>query len=477
MWSSQGADLHVDWQPGSGRRGLADALRRAIRDGRLAPGTAVPSTRSLAADLGVARGTVTRVYADLAAEGYLRSSQGAPTRVAVAGTPAVPPAGVLPPGTPSPPEPGRPALPPGPAVRWDLYPGRPDLSSFPRAMWLSAARRVVQQAPARAFDYGDPRGAAGLREALARYLARSRGVLADPEHIVVCGGYQHAITVLASVLASRGAGEIAFEDPSLPHLREAAAATGLRVTGVPVDDLGARVSGLDCPAVVLTPSHQFPLGVTMSPGRRRELVSWAARTGAVVIEDDYDGEFRFDRTPVGALQGLAPDQVIYAGTASKALAPALRIAWLVLPRALARPVRAAIELTGWRPPMIDHLILAELMDSGAYDRHVRQRRAAYRHRRDRLLAALPSWAAPAGIAAGLHLLIMLPAPGPAEAGVLAAARRNGVAVDGLSRYWMTGGPGGLVVGYATPPDHAFGPAVEALVASLRAAHSPRNSRA
>jgi GntR family transcriptional regulator / MocR family aminotransferase len=468
-WSSQGGDLHVDWQPGSGSRGLADALRRAIRDGRLEPGASLPSTRSLAADLGLARGTVTRVYADLTAEGYLHSSQGSPTKVAVAGTSASPPAGVLPPGSATHPEPGRPALPPGPAVRWDLFPGRPDLSSFPRAMWLSAARRVVQQAPSRAFDYGDPLGAAGLREALARYLGRSRGVLADPEHIVVCGGFRHAITVLASALASRGVGEIAFEDPSLPQLREAAAATGLRVTGVPVDDLGARVAGPDCPAVVLTPSHQFPLGVTMSPGRRRELVSWAARTGGVVIEDDYDGEFRFDRTPVGTLQGLMPDQVVYAGTASKAIAPALRVGWLVLPRALVQPVGAAITLTGWRPPVIDHLILAELMDSGAYDRHVRQRRAAYRRRRDRLLNALPSWATPVGIAAGLHLLVMLPPSGPAEAGVLAAARRNGVAIDGLGRYWMTGGPAGLVVGYATPPDHAFGPAVDALVASLHAA--------
>jgi GntR family transcriptional regulator/MocR family aminotransferase len=452
-WSS--SDLHLDWRPGSGRRGLADALRRAIRDGRLVPGSTVPSTRELAKDLGVARGTVTRAYADLAAEGYLLTSQGAPTKVS---------AGAASQQAPPRERTGPRAAPWVPDARWDLFPGRPDLSQFPRNAWLAAARRVLHDAPNGVFDYGEPRGAAALREALAHYLARSRGVLADPDRIVVCGGLTHAMTALGKVLGERG--DLALEDPSLPEFRDAAAHGGARVSAVPVDEHGLRVSELDSAAVVVTPAHQYPLGVTLAPERRTALVRWAERSGGLVVEDDYDGEFRFDREPVGALQALAPERVIYAGTASKTLAPALRVGWLVLPRALVEPVLAALDGLGWRPPTLDHLILAELMSSGAYDRQVRQRRAAYRKRRDRLLAELPSWITPAGISAGLHLMLDL---GDAdEEETIAATRRHSVAVDHLSRYWMTPKRrSGLVVGYATPAEHAFGPALDALVSALR----------
>jgi GntR family transcriptional regulator/MocR family aminotransferase len=457
-WSSSGWDMYLDWRPGAGRHGVADALRRAIREGRLAPGTAVPSTRALAKDLGVARGTVTRVYADLTAEGYLRTSQGAPTKVAADGLAA---------DAPIREKVGPRAAPWVPDARWDLYPGRPDLSSFPRTAWLSATRRVMQQAPATVFDYGDTQGPAVLRNALARYLSRSRGVLADPERIVVCGGFNHALTVLAHALHERGDRELAFEDPSLPQFRATAAAAGPVVTGVPVDEHGIRVSELDSPAVVVTPAHQHPLGVTLAPERRTALVRWASRTGGLVIEDDYDGEFRFDRQPVGALQALAPERVIYAGTVSKTLAPALRIAWLVLPRALIEPVRAALADTGWRPPVLDHLVLAEMLTSGAYDRHVRQRRIAYRKRRDRLLAELPAGFTPSGISAGLHLLLMLP-DGMTEEQVAGAALRASVAVDRLDRHWISEGehPQGIIVGYATPAEHAFGPAVDALMKAI-----------
>jgi GntR family transcriptional regulator/MocR family aminotransferase len=218
-------------------------------------------------------------------------------------------------------------------------------------------------------------------------------------------------------------------------------------------------------AVVVTPAHQYPLGVTLAPERRAALARWAGQSGGLVVEDDYDGEFRFDREPIGALQALVPERIIYAGTASKTLAPALRIGWLVLPRALVEPVLAAFDELGWRPPTVDHLILAELMTSGAYDRHVRQRRSAYRKRRDRLLAALPSWITPAGISAGLHL--MLGVSDADEEETVAATRRHSVAVDHLSRYWMGAKrQSGLVVGYATPAEHAFGPAVDALLAAL-----------
>ncbi|HVV09050.1 PLP-dependent aminotransferase family protein [Amycolatopsis sp.] len=458
-WSSSSWDVHLDWRPETGRQGLADAMRRAIREGRLAPGAVVPSTRELAKDLGLARGTVTRVYSDLTVEGYLRTNQGAPTRVAANEVP----------DAPSRKQPTPRAAPWVPDARWDLYPGRPDLSSFPRAAWVSATRRVMQEAPARAFDYSDTRGPAVLREALSRYLARSRGVLADPERIVVTGGFSHGLFVLARVLHERGDRELAFEDPSLPEFRDRAASAGPAITPVGVDERGVQVSEIDSPAVVVTPAHQYPLGVTLAPERRTALVRWATSNGSLVIEDDYDGEFRFDRRPVGALQALAPERVVYAGTTSKTLAPALRIGWLVLPRMLVEPVRGALENLGWRPPALDHLVLADLLNSGAYDRHVRQRRLAYRRRRDRLLAALPGGITPVGISAGLHLLLRFPPDFRSESEVIAQALRASVAIDPLGRYWMRPGehPEGIVLGYATPAEHAFAPAVEALMNVLR----------
>ncbi|PXY20737.1 PLP-dependent aminotransferase family protein [Prauserella muralis] len=452
-WTSVGPDVHLDWDPRTGRQGLADALRDAVRTGRLAHGSVVPSTRALAADLGIARGTVTRVYTDLAAEGYLRTRQGAPTTVAAHGGPPA-----------SPPR----AAASEPATRWSLRPGSPDLSAFPRTDWLAATRRVLHRAPSSAFGYTEERGARPLREALARYLARSRGVLADPERIVVCGGYSHAMFVLATALRERGERDLAFENPSLWIHRDIAAAAGLTVVAVPVDADGIRVSELDTPAVVVTPAHQYPLGMTLAPGRRSALARWATTTGGLVVEDDYDGEFRFDREPVGALQALAPERIAYAGTASKTLAPGLRLGWLVLPRALVDPVRAVLTAQGWRAPVMEQLVLAELIDSGAYDRHVRRRRTAYRTRRDRLLAALPRALSPQGISAGLQVLLTLPEAGPAERDVLAAARRHSLTLETLGPHWHTPGPHrqGLVLGYATPAEHAFSGAVEALSRTL-----------
>ncbi|PXY25119.1 GntR family transcriptional regulator [Prauserella coralliicola] len=450
-WTSSARDVHLDWDPSTGRRGLADAIRNAIRTGRLAHGDALPSTRALAGDLGVARGTVTRVYADLAAEGYVHTSQGAPTVVVADGVQqASAPRGRL----------------RSPEARWSLMPGNPDLSAFPRAAWLSATRRVLQHAPASAFGYVDERGVAPLREVLAGYLARSRGVVADPERIVVCAGYAHAISLLA--IALRGRGELAFEDPSLWVFRDYAHAAGARITGVPVDESGIRVSELDSPTVVVTPAHQYPLGMTLAPRRRAELARWAGEQGGYVIEDDYDGEFRYDRKPVGALQALAPERVAYAGTASKTLAPGLRLGWLVLPRALVEPVRAAMATHGWRTPVLEQLVLADLIGSGDYDRHVRRCRAAYRARRDRLLGALPGYLTPHGISAGVQLLLTLPEGGPGEAEVLASAKRQSLALQGLGPHWITPGdhPQGLVLGYATPAEHAFSATLEALGRTL-----------
>ncbi|WP_028924168.1 PLP-dependent aminotransferase family protein [Pseudonocardia acaciae] len=446
---SGSVDAHLDWSPGGGRYELAKAIRAAIRDGRWRPGDVVPSTRALARDLGLARGTVTKVYTDLAAEGYLRTGQGAPTRVATAGAEAL-----------AAPRPGGRAE---PAHRWTLMPGRPDPSLFPREQWLAATRRVLQHTPTESFGYGDPRGSLVLRTTLSAYLGRSRGVLADPARMVICAGFSHALTVLGRALGDIGITETAFEDPSVVRFRSLAAAAGQRVVGVPVDGLGLRVSSLASPAVVVTPAHQSPLGVTMAPARRTAL----ARSGAVVVEDDYDGEFRFDRQQVGALQALNPEKVIYAGSASKTLSPSLRLGWLVLPRSLVDPVVAALSLSGARPPTLDQLTLADLISSGGYDRHVRRARLEYRGRRDRLVAALPSGLTPRGISAGLHLVIPLSAA--VEAAVPVAARRHSleIATVGSQRIGVGDGVGGVIVGYGAPPKHAFAPAVEVLLAMLR----------
>ncbi|WP_328646400.1 PLP-dependent aminotransferase family protein [Amycolatopsis sp. NBC_00348] len=447
-WTSSGLDVHLDWQPETGRTGLATAIRAAIREGRWQPGATVPSTRALAQDLGIARGTVTRVYADLAAEGYLHTAQGAPTRVATAGA--------LPQSAPRP-------APRDPAPRWDLRPGRPDLTAFPRQAWITATRRALLRTPAAAFGYESELGAPELRDTLAAYLARSRGVVADPARIVVCHGYSHAIAVLARALADLGIAEMAFENPSLRMYRDIAAAQGQRIVGIDVDEHGIDVSAVDSPAVVVTAAHQYPTGVTLAPHRRTQLT----RSGALILEDDYDGEFRFDHQQVGALQALAPERVIYAGTASKTLAPALRLAWLVLPRSLVEPVRAALSDSGSRPAILNQLALAELIDSGAYDQHIRRSRAEYRARRTHLLAALPDSVRPHGIAAGLHLLLMLPPDGPTETEAMAACRRRAIGIEGLGTYWMTPNrPGGLIVGYAAPPKHAFKGAVQTLTEAL-----------
>ncbi|WP_459721691.1 aminotransferase-like domain-containing protein [Actinophytocola sp. KF-1] len=448
-WTSSSVDAHLDWTPGSGRTQLANAIRAAIRDGRWRPGSVVPSTRALAADLGVARGTVTRVYADLAAEGYLRTSQGAPTRVATAGA--------APLASPDP------AYTPGQTRRWTLMAGRPDVSLFPRDQWLASTRRVLANAPHEVFGYGEPRGSLVLRNTLAAYLGRSRGVLADPARIVVVAGFTHAITVLSHAFADLGMTETAFEDPSIDRFRQFAAAAGQRVVGVPVDDQGLVVERLTSPAVVVTPAHQAPLGVTMAPGRRTALT----RSGAIVVEDDYDGEFRFDRQQVGALQALAPERVVYAGTASKTLAPSLRLAWLVLPRFLVDPVVAAVERSGVQPPVLNQLVLADLISSGAFDRHVRRCRLEYRSRRDRLVAALPDHLTPRGISAGLALFVPLSAT--AEAAVPASAARHSLVIEPVSPHTIgaTDPPTGVMVGYAAPSKGSFGGALAALRAVLR----------
>ncbi|MFF7858825.1 aminotransferase class I/II-fold pyridoxal phosphate-dependent enzyme [Streptomyces sp. NPDC007904] len=456
-WATLGFDLHLEPSGPGLRRGLTDALREAVRTGRLAPGTRLPSSRTLAADLGIARNTVADAYADLVAEGWLTARQGSGTRVAdraVPRPPARPPVRRRPPGR----------------LPYDLIPGTPDLASFPRAAWLKATRRALAAAPHDALGYGDPRGRPELRTALAGYLARVRGVRADPERLVVCSGFAHGLQMLGEVLHARGARTLAVESYGLDVHWDLVERTGLRTVPLPFDDLGTRAPGPEgADAVLLNPAHQFPLGGALVPERRAAVVDWARRTGGLILEDDYDGEFRYDRQPVGALQDLDPDQVVYLGTASKSLAPGLRLGWMVLPPSLVPDVAA--HGGGRSVGVLEQLTLAEFLTSGAYDRHVRAARLRYRRRRDALVEALAHRAPDVrvtGIAAGLHAVLQLP-PGT-EPSVVRAATWQGLAVHGLSRYRHPAAevtpPDALVVGYATPPDHAWASTLEALCKAL-----------
>ncbi|MZD07930.1 aminotransferase class I/II-fold pyridoxal phosphate-dependent enzyme [Streptomyces sp. SID5785] len=491
-----GIDLHIE-PTGSGlRRGLTDALREAVRSGRLAPGTRLPSSRTLAVDLGIARNTVADSYADLVAEGWLTARQGSGTRVAERPVEAP-----RPPRTPA-------RRTPGP-LRHDLNPGSPDLASFPRTEWLRAARRALSAAPNDALGYGDPRGRPELRTALAGYLARARGVHADPERIVICSGFVHGLRLLGDALRRRGVRDIAVESYGLDAHWDVLTRAGLRTHPLPLDELGTDTGALDhlhlpppgrrdasrptaasgaaralstsppapaqpagrrtIGAALLTPAHQFPIGDPLHPDRRAAVVDWARRTGALILEDDYDGEFRYDRQPIGALQGLDPDRVVYLGTASKSLAPGLRLGWMVLPESVVAEVIEEKGPSDWSCGFLDQLTLAEFMNSGAYDRHLRSARLRYRRRRDQLVAALAERAPSVhatGIAAGLHAVLQLP-PGTEQSVVRAAAWQR-LGVVGLSTYRHPSAspsaprPDALVVGYGTPPDHAWSGALDAL---------------
>jgi GntR family transcriptional regulator/MocR family aminotransferase len=464
-WAISGVDLHLDLEGPRLRAGLETGLREAVSSGRLSAGTRLPSSRALAADLGVARNTVAEAYGQLVAEGWLTARQGSGTRVAPRATPADGN------GTGAGTSVAATGEQPVARFRYDLRPGSPDVSSFPHSAWLRAARTALARAPFDALDYSDPRGRPELRAALAEYLARARGVRASPDRIVVCSGFTHGFWLMCQVLRDRGARTLAIEEHGLPTVPAAATAVGLGLRKLPVDAEGAVVAELgEADAAVLTPAHQFPLGMLLAPDRRASAVQWAIAGERLIIEDDYDGEFRYDRHPVGALQALAPDRVVYAGTASKTLAPGLRLAWLVVPPALVEPLVAIRMLAERHTGVIEQLALAELIRSGAYDRHVRRARLAYRRRRDRLVAELRRRAPRArvsGIAAGLHALVDLP-PGLSEDHVVARARERGLAVTGLATF-NHGSPRprpALVVGYARPPEHAFTGAVARLTAVL-----------
>ncbi|MGI8880796.1 MAG: PLP-dependent aminotransferase family protein [Jatrophihabitans sp.] len=461
-WAAVGSDLHVAITRPGVRASLEQALRDAVQSGRLRPGTRLPSSRSLAADLDISRNTVAEVYVQLAAEGWLTARRGSVTRVAA--------------GAASEHAEHRPGHVAERAAvyPYDLRSGEPNMAAFPRKEWLAAVRAGMLHAPNEALGYEDGRGNPKLREALAAYLGRVRAVQARPDSVLICSGTIHAFSMLCAVLKARGASTVAFEEYGYSRFTKAAALQGLQTVTIGVDGAGARVDQLDAlraDAVLLTPGHQFPTGTMLSADRRRAVIEWARRTGGLVIEDDYDGEFRYEPLAAGSLQELAPELVAYVGTTSKSLVPGLRIGWAVLPDKLVSGAVEMIATTVGQISVMEQVGLAEFIRCGAYDRHVRRARTSYRRRRDRLILCRDRLAPDVrvtGIAAGLHAVLELPgrAGGPvAERALVERAGRRGLALHGLSAFELTPGtaaPLSIVVGYGTPPDHAFEPALRTL---------------
>lgn len=446
-------------QPG---RALERALREAVRSGRLLAGTALPSSRDLARQLGVARGTVTTVYQQLVAEGYLASQHGSGTQVAdVARTD---------------PPPRTPAVTPSAPVGLRLSPGLPALSAFPRAAWLTAVKAALAELPDAALGYPNPAGIDALRTELASYLGRVRAVAVQPEAVVVTHGTFEGLSLLSDALRAAGHESIAVEDPSHPAQLELFRNRGLRPVPVPVDQDGIQVTALaatDARAVLVTSAHQYPLGVVLSPARRRELLAWARDHDGVVAEDDYDAEYRYDRPALGALQGMDPHRVAYLGTLSKTLAPAVRLGWLVPPPALAHPIANGKRLLDRGCSPLQQAAFAHFLRTGGYDRHLRRTRPLYRRRRDALLAALaerlPEWQ-PTGIAAGLHVVLRLPGPPDThhDTDLVRRLANRGIHIAALSEYVHDPANqpfAGLVLGWAGQPPDRLRAAVAAIAAS------------
>jgi GntR family transcriptional regulator/MocR family aminotransferase len=431
---TEGLDLHLGVDKGAGfvGRALETALREAIRSGRLHAGARLPGSRSLAADLGISRGTVVQAYAQLIAEGWLTGTTGSGTRVADLPGPGSAMAGEDP-------------APAAARLAVDLRPGRPDLSSFPRTDWASSVRRALSAAAYEDLDYAEP---AGLP-------------------VVITAGFTPGLALLGRVLHRLGMRTIATEDPGLGRHRDVLHAAGLATVPLEVGPGGADPDGLApggpaVRAVVLTPAHQYPRGVVLGARKRSAFADWARREDGFIVEDDYDGEFRYDQQPVGAMQALAPDRIVFAGSTSKTLAPGMRLGWLVVPPALRVPLLEAMAELGAAVPAVQQLAMADLIARGGYDRHIRRMRLAYRRRRAELARVAPL----EGVAAGLHALLPVESA-ERERVLIARGRRAGVALHGLHAdgYWREPGadrPAALIIGYAAPPPHAWSRALEAL---------------
>ncbi|MFF4099359.1 PLP-dependent aminotransferase family protein [Streptomyces sp. NPDC001903] len=464
--------------PGSRTERLTARIRSAIADGTLPLGSRLPPSRVLAAELGVSRGVVTEAYQRLADAGQVQGRGRAGTTVAAAPLPpaaplfpavppapasAAPPARLVPAPSDEPGEPFRAGA--GEALvdalrsvpcRIDLSPGVPDLTAFPRTAWLQAERRVLGALTPGDFGYGNPQGAPALRTAVAGWLARNRGIRADPGEIVIVAGVAQALALVAYVLREGGVHRVAVEDPGSLGARQQLEYGRLETVPVPVDEGGLDTAALrasGAPAVLLTPAHQFPTGVVLDGERRRELLGWAA-DGGLVVEDDYDAEHRYDRAPVPALRALLPEGVCYAGSVSKLLAPALRLGWLLVPPRLRDAVVAAKRYADLGNPVLAQLVLARLMDSGELERHLRHVRRRHRRRRDAMLRAIAAHLPGArvhGAAAGLHLMVTFDGAAFEDTALAARALALGVKAHPLSWHRVRPGAPGLVLGYAAGP--------------------------
>jgi GntR family transcriptional regulator / MocR family aminotransferase len=489
QWSGLSPELllALDREPGAEplRAQLSGRLREAIRSGRLRPGERLPSSRELARELGTSRGLVQECYGQLQAEGYLTARVGSTTTVAAraraparsggsagvgaAGSARAPRAdgvgqadGAREAGT----EIGVAAR---GRLRTDFRAGVPDLASFPRGDWAWAQREACRTVPSEALDYGDPRGSPVLREVLAAYLRRVRAAAADPDQMVICTGFAQGLGLAMRALARAGTRRVALEDPGYEDAVQVAAWAGVEVVRVPVDSGGidvGRLAATGARAVVVSPAHQWPTGVVLAAARRHALAAWAAEADAIIIEDDYDAEFRYDREPVGALQGLAPDRVIALGTVSKSLAPALRIGWLACPASLTGAIAEQKASSDRGSPVLDQLALAALIESGRFDRHLRRVRGTYARRRQALADALAQHAPGVtltGLAAGFHAVAHLPAPAD-EGSVVAEARARSVGLYGMSRYRSTGAvrPAQLVLGFGNLSERAIAAGIAAV---------------
>lgn len=453
-----GPELLVELHRGAAEplhRQLANGLRDAIRSGRLAPATRLPSTRVLAEDLGVSRRLVVDAYSQLSAEGFLLSRHGSGTCVASVDAASAPD--------------GDPGEPPR-RFDIDFAPGSPDLGSFPRHAWVRALRQGLADTESHEFGYVAARGLFSARVAVADYLRRTRGVLTGPEHIVLCSGATQAIALLASALSGQ---RLAMEDPGFWLHRMVLQHNGVQPLPVSVDDDGLDIAALvisGATTVLTTPAHQSPTGVVLSAARRTALVQWA-REGNLVLEDDYDAEYRYDRAPLGALQGIAPDRVVYVGSTSKTLAPGLRIGWMVLPSHLVGPVTLAKGLADTGSSVMDQIAFAKLLTSGGYDRHLRQMRRRYLTRRNALLRALARFLPEAtvlGAAAGVHLTVRFPDGFPLE-NLLGRAAKKRVRVEPLAPCYADAesAPPGLMLGYANLTESQIVAGVQVLAEAAR----------
>jgi GntR family transcriptional regulator / MocR family aminotransferase len=408
----------------------------------LPAGSRVPSSRALAAELGVSRGVVLEAYSQLVAEGYLTATQGAPTRVAPGFTGERPP--IL-------------AASLGPRHRYDFDPGMPDLAAFPRERWIRSLRAALRAAPFEQLGAGDPRGIPQLRNELLRYVSRARGAAPEPEHTLICSGFAQGFATLCRTLKARGVERLAIEQPGYPRHRQIAEQSGLQPLPIAVDDQGLRVDALaasDCEVVAVTPAHQYPMGVVLSSERRAELLEWADENDALIVEDDYDSELRYDRSPVGALQGLAPERVCHIGSLSKRLAPGVGLGWVLSPSWLTGALTYEKATADGAAPVIEQLALTDFIARGELDRHLRRMRLRYRTRRQALTQVLTAFLPGAqltGIEAGVFVTLLLEKD-PAEA-LLATAAQRGIGLEAIAHDGHA--ETGLILGYGNLTEPAI----------------------